>query len=48
MFSDVFLTWARQRVLIFLWQGAMRDRTRNPDFYEGMYDYLTGMGLTQV
>lgn len=48
MFNDVFLPRAQQRMVIFLWQRAMRDRTRNPDFHEGMYDYLTGMGLARA
>jgi hypothetical protein len=28
--------------------GAKRDRTRSPAFYEGVYDYLTAMGVVQV
>jgi hypothetical protein len=32
-------------MVIFVPPGAKRDRTRNPGIYEGIYDYLIGMGL---
>jgi len=35
-------------MVIFVPPGAKRDRPRNPDFYEGVYDYLTGMGVGEV
>ena len=44
----VLLTRARQGMVIFVPPGAKRDRTRKPDFYEGVYDYLTGMGVAEV
>jgi len=44
----VLLTRARQGMVIFVPPGATRDRTRNPDFYEGVYDYLPGMGVAEV
>ncbi len=44
----VLLTRARQGIVIFVPPGAKRDRTRKPDFYEGVYDYLTGMGVAEV
>jgi hypothetical protein len=44
----VLLTRARQGMVIFVPPGAKRDRTRSPDFYEGVYDYLTGMGVAEV
>ena len=44
----VLLTRARQGMVIFVPPGAKRDRTRSPAFYEGIYDYLTGMGVAQV
>jgi hypothetical protein len=44
----VLLTRARQGMVIFVPPGAKRDRTRNPEFYEGSYDYLTGMGAAEV
>jgi hypothetical protein len=44
----VLLTRARQGMVIFVPPGAKRDRTRSPAFYEGVYDYLTGMGVTEL
>jgi len=44
----VLLTRARQGMVIFVPPGAKRDRTRSPAFYEGIYDYLTGMGVAEV
>ena len=44
----VLLTRARQGMVIFVPPGAKRDRTRSPDFYEGIFDYLTGMGVAEV
>jgi hypothetical protein len=32
-------------MVIFVPPGAKRDRTRNPAFYQGIYDYLTHMGI---
>ena len=46
--SLVLLTRARQGMVIFVPPGAKRDRTRSPAFYEGVYDYLTGMGVAEV
>ena len=46
--SLVLLTWARQGMVIFVPQGAKRDKTQKPDFYEGVYDYLSGMGVAEV
>jgi len=44
----VLLTRARQGMVIFVPPGAKRDRTRKPDFYAGVYDYLTGMGVAEI
>jgi len=44
----VLLTRARQGMVIFVPPGAKRDRTRKPDFYEGVYDYLTALGVTEA
>ena len=44
----VLLTRARQGMVIFVPPGAKRDRTRRPGFYDGVYDYLTGMGVAEV
>jgi hypothetical protein len=41
----VLLTRARQGMVIFVPPGAKRDGTRSPAFYEGIHDYLTGMGV---
>ena len=46
--SLVLLTRARQGMVIFVPPRAKRDRTRSPAFYEGVYDYLTGMGVAEV
>jgi hypothetical protein len=46
--SLVLLTRARQGMVIFVPPGAKRDKTRNPDYYEGVYDYLSGMGVAEV
>jgi hypothetical protein len=44
----VLLTRARQGMVIFVPPGAKRDRTRSPTFYEGVHDYLIGLGVTEV
>jgi hypothetical protein len=44
----VLLTRARQGMVIFVPPGAKRDRTRSPTFYEGVHDYLTGLGVAEV
>jgi hypothetical protein len=44
----VLLTRARQGTVIFVPPGAKRDRTRSPGFYEGIHDYLTGMGVAEL
>ena len=44
----VLLTRARQGMVIFVPPGAGRDRTRSPAFYEGVYDYLTGMSVAEM
>ncbi len=44
----IVLTRARNGVVIFVPPGAKRDRTRSPAFYEGVYEYLTNLGVPQV
>jgi hypothetical protein len=44
----LLLTRARQGMVIFVPPGAKRDKTRSPDFYEGIFDYLTHMGVLEV
>ena len=44
----VLLTRARQGMVIFVPPGAKRDKTRSPEFYEGVSQYLTDLGVPQV
>ena len=44
----VLLTRARQGMVIFVPPGAKRGRTRRPGFYDGVYDYLMGMGAAEI
>jgi hypothetical protein len=44
----IVLTRARHGMVIFVPPGAKRDRTRRPAFYEGVYEYLTNLGGSQV
>jgi hypothetical protein len=46
--SLVLLTRARQGMVIFVPPGAKRDKTRSPEFYEGVSQYLTDLGVPQV
>ena len=41
----VVLTRARQGMVIFVPEGDDRDPTRNPGFYDGIYDFLKRCGL---
>lgn len=44
----VLLTRARQGMVIFVPQGSETDVTRNPNFYDGTYDYLKSCGLREL
>ena len=44
----VLLTRARQGMVIFVTPGAKRDRTRRPDYYEGVHAYMTSLGVRNV
>ena len=44
----VLLTRARQGMVIFVPPGRNRDKTRKPEFYDGVYRYLTEVGLPVV
>ena len=44
----VLLTRARQGMVIFVPPGAKRDRTRSTGFYDGVYQYLTALGVQTV
>jgi len=44
----VLLTRARQGMVIFVPPGDESDPTRTPALYNDTYDYLTGLGVTEV
>jgi hypothetical protein len=44
----VLVTRARQGMVIFVPPGAKRDRTRSPEFYTGVFEYLTELGIAVV
>jgi len=41
----VLLTRARQGMVIFIPEGSAEDPTRNPEYYDGTFDYLRGLGI---
>jgi hypothetical protein len=44
----VLLTRARQGMVIFIPPGEESDPTRSPAFYDSTYEYLRGLGVTEV
>lgn len=44
----VLLTRARQGVVIFIPQGDSEDETRNPEFYDGTFNYLKEIGIKEI
>ena len=44
----VLLTRARQGMVIFVPEGDLTDRTRLPEFYDGTYKYLCGLGIKEI
>jgi len=44
----VLLTRARQGLIIFVPLGDSEDKTRDPAFYDGTYEYLLKCGFTEV
>lgn len=44
----VLLTRARQGMVICVPEGSDEDPTRNPDFYNGTYEYLSQMGFERL
>ncbi len=44
----VLLTRARQGMVIFVPNGRRKDRTRSPEYYQGIYDYLKAAGIQEV
>jgi hypothetical protein len=44
----VLLTRARQGMVIVVPNGSTEDPTRNPDFYDGTYQYLLSLGIDLI
>lgn len=44
----VLLTRARQGMIIFVPEGDEQDHTRQPQFYEGIFDYLISVGIPEL
>lgn len=44
----VLLTRARQGLIIFVPEGDIEDKTRDPKFYDGTYEYLINCGFDEL
>ena len=44
----VLLTRARQGLVIFIPEGDSNDKTRDPSFYDGTYEYLLNCGFSEI
>jgi len=44
----ILLTRARQGLVIFIPEGDVEDPTRNPEFYDGTYNYLKEIGIQEI
>ena len=44
----VLLTRARQGFVIFIPNGSYDDATRNPEYYNGTYEYLKRLGIEEL
>ena len=44
----VLLTRARQGFIIFIPTGDERDVSMLPSFYDGVYEYLKGIGIAEL
>lgn len=44
----VLLTRARQGMVVFVPPGDRRDLTRLPEFYDQTFEYLAGLGITNL
>ncbi len=44
----VLLTRARQGMVIFIPEGDISDRTRNPDFYDPVFQYFVQCGVSTI
>ena len=42
------MTRARQGMIIFVPRGDEEDQTRNPEFYDPIYDYLVACGFEEL
>lgn len=44
----VLLTRARQGMAIYVTAGSNEDATRNPEWYNGIYEYLKEVGVEEI
>ena len=44
----VLLTRARQGMIIYVPKGDSEDKTRLPEFYNGIYNYLKEIGIEEL
>ncbi|MBP7213200.1 MAG: DUF2075 domain-containing protein [Anaerolineaceae bacterium] len=44
----VLLTRARQGMAIYIPQGSITDKTRQPEFYDGVYNFLRAVGVPEI
>lgn len=44
----VLLTRARQGMAIYIPQGDITDKTRQPEFYDGIYNFLRAVGVPEI
>lgn len=44
----VLLTRARQGMVFYVPEGNREDYTRNPEYYDGTYDYLISIGIEEL
>lgn len=44
----VLLTRARQGFILFIPEGNVDDKTRLPEYYNGIYTYLKSIGIKEV
>lgn len=44
----VLLTRARQGMVIFVPEGDAEDKTRLPEYYDGTFEYLRGLGIEEI
>ena len=48
LFRSVLLTRARQGVVIFIPEGDKEDITRDPEYYDGTYQFLKDLGFDEL